>query len=68
MILKENIEPEFIIHLGQVPVSKWLQQFLNMHQEVLYIQVGESFKYCNPSLSTKKFISHHQNYLLSVFV
>ncbi|WP_298844202.1 2-succinyl-5-enolpyruvyl-6-hydroxy-3-cyclohexene-1-carboxylic-acid synthase [Clostridium sp.] len=55
--IKRELEPEFIIHIGQVPVSKRLQQFLTMHQEVLYIQVGESFKYCNPSLSTKRFIA-----------
>ncbi|MBU3160858.1 2-succinyl-5-enolpyruvyl-6-hydroxy-3-cyclohexene-1-carboxylic-acid synthase [Clostridium frigoris] len=55
--IKRQLEPEFIIHIGQVPVSKRLQQFLTMHHEVLYIQVGESFKYCNPSLSTKIFIA-----------
>lgn len=54
--IKRELEPEFIIHLGQVPVSKRLQQFLTMHHEVLYIQVGESFKYCNPSVSTKRYI------------
>jgi len=55
--IKRELEPEFIIHIGQVPVSKRLQQFLTMHQDILYIQVGESFKYCNPSLSTKRFIA-----------
>ncbi|KUO59872.1 MAG: 2-succinyl-5-enolpyruvyl-6-hydroxy-3-cyclohexene-1-carboxylate synthase [Gracilibacter sp. BRH_c7a] len=54
--IKKELNPEFIIHFGQVPVSKRLQQFLSMHQDVLYIQVDETFKYCNPSLSTAKFI------------
>ena len=54
--IKIELEPEFIIHLGQMPVSKRLQQYLNLHKEVLYIEVGESFKYNNPSLSTKRFI------------
>lgn len=55
--IKRELEPEFIIHFGQLPVSKRLQQFLTLHQEALYIQVGESFKYCNPSLSTKRYIA-----------
>lgn len=54
--IKRELKPEFIIHFGQVPVSKRLQQFLTMHNESLYIQVGESFNYRNPSLSTKKYI------------
>ena len=54
--IKRELKPEFIIHLGQVPVSKRLQQFLTVHQEVLYIQVDKSFQYCNPTLSTKKYI------------
>jgi len=54
--IKRELKPEFIIHLGQVPVSKRLQQFLTLHHEVLYIQVDESFQYCNPTLSTKKYI------------
>ena len=54
--IKRELEPEFIIHFGQLPVSKRLQQFLTLHQEALYIQVGESFQYCNPSLSTKTYI------------
>lgn len=55
-IIKKELKPEFIIHFGQVPVSKRLQQFLSMHQDVLYIQVDETFEYRNPSLSTKKYI------------
>lgn len=55
--VKNELKPEFIIHFGQVPVSKRLQQFLTLHKECLYIQVGESFNYRNPSLSTKKYIN-----------
>ena len=55
-IIKKELEPQFIIHFGQAPVSKCLQQFLSMHQDVLYLQVAETFQYCNPSLSTKKYI------------
>ena len=58
--IKRELKPEFIIHLGQVPVSKRLQQFLTLHHEALYIQVDESFQYCNPSLSTKKYIVSSQ--------
>ncbi len=55
--IKRELKPEFIIHFGQVPVSKRLQQFLALNNESLYIQVGESFNYRNPSLSTKKYIN-----------
>lgn len=54
--IKRELAPEFIIHFGKVTVSKRLQQFLILHQDVLYIQVGEAFQYCNPALSTKKYI------------
>lgn len=54
--IKRELKPDFIIHFGQVSISKRLQQFLMMHKDTLYIQVGESFKYCNPSLSTTKYI------------
>ncbi|NJD04022.1 MAG: 2-succinyl-5-enolpyruvyl-6-hydroxy-3-cyclohexene-1-carboxylic-acid synthase [Ruminiclostridium sp.] len=55
-IIKKDLEPQFIIHFGQAPVSKRLQQFLSMHQDALYLQVAETFQYSNPSLSTKKYI------------
>lgn len=54
--IKKELKPEFIIHFGQVPISKRLQQFLSMHQDVLFLQVDETFEYRNPSLSTKKYI------------
>ena len=54
--IKKELKPQFIIHFGQVPVSKRLQQFLSMHQDVLYLKVDETFQYRNPSLSTKKYI------------
>ncbi|WP_010233950.1 2-succinyl-5-enolpyruvyl-6-hydroxy-3-cyclohexene-1-carboxylic-acid synthase [Clostridium arbusti] len=54
--IKRELKPEFIIHFGQVAVSKRLQQFLSMHKDVLYLQVCETFYYHNPALSTKKYI------------
>src|SRR5471030_2397158 len=67
--IKKELKPEFIIHFGQVPVSKRLQQFLTMHNESLYIQVGESFNYRNPSLSTKKYInSSPQLFAESIYI
>lgn len=54
--LKKELKPEFIIHFGQTPVSKRLQQFLTMHQDVLYFQVGETFQYRAPSLSINRYI------------
>ncbi|KAF1084229.1 2-succinyl-5-enolpyruvyl-6-hydroxy-3-cyclohexene-1-carboxylate synthase [Sporotomaculum syntrophicum] len=53
---KEALKPEFIIHFGQIPVSKRLQQFITRHQDVLYFQVNETFAYCNPSLTINRFI------------
>ncbi|WP_330396873.1 2-succinyl-5-enolpyruvyl-6-hydroxy-3-cyclohexene-1-carboxylic-acid synthase [Anaeromicrobium sediminis] len=55
-VIKKELKPQYIIHFGQVPVSKRLQQFLSIHKDVLYIQVDETFEYRNPSLSTKKYI------------
>jgi len=67
--IKKELKPEFIIHFGQVPVSKRLQQFLTMHNESLYIQVGEIFNYRNPSLSTKKYInSSPQLFAESIYI
>ncbi|NLI92732.1 MAG: 2-succinyl-5-enolpyruvyl-6-hydroxy-3-cyclohexene-1-carboxylic-acid synthase [Peptococcaceae bacterium] len=54
--VKRELRPEFIIHFGQVPVSKRLQQFLSMHQDVFYLQVAETFEYRNLALSTDQFI------------
>jgi 2-succinyl-5-enolpyruvyl-6-hydroxy-3-cyclohexene-1-carboxylate synthase len=55
-LIKKTLKPEFIIHFGQTPVSKRLQQFLSMHKDVLYCQVDKVFEYRNPSISTDKFI------------
>ncbi|WBW97248.1 2-succinyl-5-enolpyruvyl-6-hydroxy-3-cyclohexene-1-carboxylic-acid synthase [Oceanirhabdus sp. W0125-5] len=54
--IKKELKPDYIIHFGQVPVSKRLQQFLSIHKEALYIQVDEVFEYRNSAVSTKKFI------------
>jgi 2-succinyl-5-enolpyruvyl-6-hydroxy-3-cyclohexene-1-carboxylate synthase len=54
--LKMELKPEFIIHFGQTPVSKRLQQFIMMHQNAVYYQVGETFQYQAPSLSINRYI------------
>ncbi|CAH2213383.1 2-succinyl-5-enolpyruvyl-6-hydroxy-3-cyclohexene-1-carboxylic-acid synthase [Tepidibacter aestuarii] len=54
--IKKELKPEYIIHFGQVPISKRLHQFLSMHKNALYIQVDETFEYRNPSLSTQKYV------------
>lgn len=67
--LKKELKPEFIIHFGQTPVSKRLQQFLTMHQDVLYFQVGETFQYRAPSLSiTRYIVAHPQAFAQSIDV
>lgn len=54
--LKVELKPEFIIHFGQTPVSKRLQQFMAMHRGAIYYQVGETFQYRDPSLSLNRYI------------
>ena len=55
-IIKNDLKPDYIIQLGQIPVSKRIQQFLDLHQSALYIQVDITFEYRNPVLSTNVFI------------
>ncbi len=65
--IKQELRPDFILHFGQVPVSKRLQQFLTLHQDVLYVQVDKSFEYRNPSLTTGKYIlSSPKTFALSI--
>ncbi len=54
--VQQALTPDYIIHFGQVPVSKRLQQFVALQREALYLQVADSFTYRNPALSTKKYI------------
>ncbi|MEA4902329.1 2-succinyl-5-enolpyruvyl-6-hydroxy-3-cyclohexene-1-carboxylic-acid synthase [Desulfitobacterium sp.] len=54
--LKKELKPDYIIHFGQTPVSKRLQQFLAMHRDVLYFQVGKTFQYRAPSLAINRYI------------
>lgn len=54
--LQHSLAPEFIIHFGLLPVSKRLQQFISLHEDALYIQVGKSFEYSNPMLSTQTYV------------
>jgi len=39
------LAPQYVIHLGQVPVSKRLQQFLSHLDQTLYIQIDEVGEY-----------------------
>jgi len=55
-VIKNDLKPDYIIQLGQIPVSKRIQQFLDLHQSVLYIQVDITFEYRNPVLSTNVFL------------
>lgn len=50
--VKKTFKPDYIIQLGQIPVSKRLHQFLKMHEDVPYILVDETSEYRNPALST----------------
>ena len=54
--IRQELKPEFIIHFGQTPVSKRLQQFLAQHQDAVYWQVNETFQYNDPSLSLKRYV------------
>ena len=54
--VKVELKPEFIIHFGQTPVSKRLQNFTAMHQDVLYFQVNDHFQYRDPSLSISRYL------------
>jgi 2-succinyl-5-enolpyruvyl-6-hydroxy-3-cyclohexene-1-carboxylate synthase len=54
--IKEELKPEYILHFGQTPVSKQLQQFVARHRDECYIQVGETFQYQNPALALNRFI------------
>jgi 2-succinyl-5-enolpyruvyl-6-hydroxy-3-cyclohexene-1-carboxylate synthase len=54
--IKTELKPDFILHFGQAPVSKRLQQFLSLHQDALYVQLDKSFEYRNQALSTGQFV------------
>jgi len=55
--IKKILKPDYILQFGQIPVSKRLQQFLDMHRDSLYIQIDDCFEYRNPLLSTGVYIN-----------
>ncbi|WP_019850358.1 2-succinyl-5-enolpyruvyl-6-hydroxy-3-cyclohexene-1-carboxylic-acid synthase [Desulfitobacterium sp. PCE1] len=54
--VKQELKPEFILHFGQTPVSKNLQEFLAMERDGLYFQINQTFQYRDPSLSINRYI------------
>lgn len=50
--IRKSLSPEYIIMLGQPPVSKRLQKFLAEQEEALCIQVDSQTEYRNPGLTT----------------
>lgn len=52
----EELKPDYMILLGQPPVSKRLQQFLSLHKGAACFQVDASLEYRNPSLITTQYI------------
>lgn len=57
--VQEELKPEYIIHFGQTPISKRLQQFISKNRDALYWQIGESFQYKDPTLSLNRYILAH---------
>ncbi|MDR0250898.1 MAG: 2-succinyl-5-enolpyruvyl-6-hydroxy-3-cyclohexene-1-carboxylic-acid synthase [Burkholderiales bacterium] len=49
---QKELRPEYVIHFGQLPISRSLQRFLSAHENARYIQVSECSDYRNPLLST----------------
>lgn len=54
--IREELRPDCIIQLGQIPVSKRLQQFMAALDDVVTIQVDPSGDYRNPTLTTTAFV------------
>lgn len=54
--IKEELKPEFILMLGQAPVSKRLQQLIGANKSIPCIQVDESTEFRNPGLTTSLFL------------
>ncbi|WP_298704928.1 2-succinyl-5-enolpyruvyl-6-hydroxy-3-cyclohexene-1-carboxylic-acid synthase [uncultured Veillonella sp.] len=55
--LKDTLRPDYIIMLGQLPVSKRVHQFLKHHRDVLCLQVDPSFTYRNGMVTTNRIIA-----------
>ncbi|AYF99901.1 2-succinyl-5-enolpyruvyl-6-hydroxy-3-cyclohexene-1-carboxylic-acid synthase [Lactococcus allomyrinae] len=50
--LKMTLKPELILLFGQIPVSKRVQQFIQLHADSEFVQVDPSLSYRNPSQTT----------------
>lgn len=55
-IAKSELKPEYIFLFGQAPVSKRLQQFISLHNDIFCLQVDTSGDYRNPSLTTTHYV------------
>ncbi len=53
---KENLLADYILLIGQPPVSKRLYQFIQLHNKAEILQLDECVKYRNPALNTSKII------------
>ena len=50
--LKISLKPDVILLFGQIPVSKRVQQFIQLHADSEFVQVDPSLSYRNPSQTT----------------
>lgn len=50
--VKADIKPDFMVLFGQIPVSKRVQQFMRLHNDVLCVQVDPAVEYRNAALTT----------------
>ena len=48
----EELRPDVVIQLGQIPVSKWIQQWMGTLMDIDYITVSPNAEVVNPSLTT----------------
>jgi 2-succinyl-5-enolpyruvyl-6-hydroxy-3-cyclohexene-1-carboxylate synthase len=54
--IKQELKPEYMIMLGQIPVSKRLQQFIEASHDVFIIQIDKQAEYRNPALNTSLYL------------
>lgn len=50
--LWDELKPDVVIQLGQIPVSKRIQQWMATLDDIEYIEVGPTMDYLNPSLTS----------------
>lgn len=65
--LKKELKPDLIFLFGQMNVSKRLQQFIALHEDVPFIQVDPALDYRNPSQTTSYMVqSDIKNFVTSL--